>query len=173
MTDEIYLRSFEKDDEEFLVKLRLNKNLFQYTCGNTYFMSKEHSKKMLNESFTNTNKIYVMICLCTKNIPVGYLSLTEIDHINKKICWGGIVIDPKYAGNGYATSASKLMLRFVFEEMNMNKIYGYWLEENYASLKMAEKIGFAKEGYLKEHVFKTNKYHNVCIYSILKKDYKR
>ena len=63
------------------------------------------------------------------------------------------------------------MLKFAFEELNMNRVYGYWLEENIASLKMAEKLGFQKEGLLRKNIFKENMYHNVCICSLLKEEY--
>lgn len=170
--NEVYLRAFEYTDEDFLIELRLNKELFRYTCGNTYFMSTEHSKKLLSDNiFSNQNQLYLLICLYQDEIPIGYLSIDSIDHVNKKVQWGGIVIDPQYTGKGYGTMASKLMIKFVFEELNMNRIYGYWMEENSASLKMSEKLGFKIEGILREHVFKWNKYHSVYICSLLKKDY--
>ena len=81
----VYLRAFEYEDEEFLINLRKNKGLFQYTCGNTYFMSTEHSKKLLRDNIIdNRNQIYVLICLLENEEPIGYLSLTDIDHMNKK-----------------------------------------------------------------------------------------
>lgn len=171
-TEKIYLRAFEIEDEQFLVKLRRNKDLFRYTCGNTYFISSEHSKKMLHDNiFNNQNQIYLLICLYENDTPIGYLSLNSIDHVNKKIQWGGIVIDPQHSGNGYATMAAKIMLKYVFEELNMNRIYGYWLQENIPSLKMSENLGFKVEGLLRDYVFKGNKYCNAYICSLLKKDY--
>lgn len=170
--NKVYLRALEIEDEEFLIKLRRNKDLFQLTCGNTYFISAEHSRKMLQEHILeNQKQLYLVICLEENNAPIGYLSITSINHVNKSLEWGGVVIDPKFTGKGFATDAAKLMLKFVFEEMNMNRLYGYWLEENVASLRISEKLGFVKEGVLREVTFKTGKYHNVILCSMLKKDY--
>ncbi len=169
---ELYLRAFELEDEAFLINLRKNENLFDYTCDNTCFMSTQFSKKLLHDHlFCNFEDLYLVIVLKNEDTPIGYLSLKNIDQLNKKAEWSGIVIDPHYSGKGYATAAAKLFLKFVFEEWNMNRIYGYWLEENAASLKMAKKTGFKVEGLLKENVFKNNRYHNVYICSLLKKEY--
>lgn len=169
---EVYLRGFENDDEDFLVQLRRNANLFRYTCGNTYFLTSDHSKKLLHDNLnTNQKSLYLMIVLSDNDTPIGYLSLNDIDHTNKKAQWSGIVIDPQFSGKGYASMAAKLMVKYVFDELNINRVYGYWLEENIASLKMSEKVGFKKEGLLREHVFKEGKYHNVFICSMLKTEY--
>jgi len=170
--EKVLLRAFENEDEDFLIKLRRNKDLFRYTCGNYYFMSSEHSKKLFHDNIiSNSNQLYLLICLCENNTPIGYLSIDHIDHINKKLQWGGIVIDPAFSGNGYATMAANLMIKYAFEELNINRVYGYWLQENIASLKVSEKLGFKKEGLLRDHVFKENRYHNVYICSLLKIDY--
>lgn len=172
MKNIIELRPFEYKDEEFLINLRLLKQLFSDTCGNSYYMSPEHSKRLLEENLlNNNNQIYLIIELVEENKPIGYLSLKNIDHINKKVEWGGIVIDPEYSGKGYATIAADLIIKFVFEQWNMNRVYGYWLERNKPSLRMAEKLGFVKEGLLRDYVFKDNSYQNAYICSLVKRDY--
>ncbi|XMB72262.1 GNAT family protein [Mycoplasmatota bacterium WC30] len=170
--NEVYLRAFISEDENFLIKIRENANVFALTAGNKYFSSREHTKKLLRENFFSDGKnLYLMICMANDNSPVGYLSISEIDHINKKVKFGGIIIDESFSGRGIATNAARQMLKFVFEELNMNKIYGFWLEKNIASLKMASKLGFIQEGVLREYVFKGNQYLNVLYLSILRNEY--
>lgn len=168
----VYLRAFETEDENFLIEVRDNEDIFLLTAGNKYFASKEHSKKLLKENlFSDGKSLYLMICLSGDSTPIGYISITDIDHINKKVQWGGIIISSAYSGKGYATIAARELLKYIFEELNMNKVYGYWLEKNLASLRMAEKLGFIKEGILRQHVFKGNQYHSVLYLSILRSEY--
>lgn len=168
----VYLRAFELEDEDFLIHIRKNKDVFSLTTGNKYFASKEHSKKLLKDNLISDGKnLYLMICLTEENSPIGYLSIVDIDHVNKKAQWGGIIIDSSYSGKGYATIAAKEMLKFIFEDMNMNKVYGYWLDSNLASLKMSQKLGFVEEGVLRDHIFKGNQYHAVYYLSILRSEY--
>jgi diamine N-acetyltransferase len=168
----LYLRAFEISDLDYLIELRRNSDIFSLTAGNSYFSSSEHTKKMLNDNlFSDGNRLYLIICKASDNMPIGYLSIIEIDHINKRSQWGGVIIDPKFSGNGYGTLAGLEMLTFLFFQLNMNKVYGYWLSSNTASLKMALKLGFKEDGVLRSHVFKNNIYNDVLILSILKDEF--
>ena len=153
----LYLRAFEMEDEAKLISIREKSDAFNLTTGNKYYSSKEHSKKLLSENlFSDGKSLYLMICLVKNDLPIGYISIINIDQINKKAQWGGIIIDYSYSGQGYATLSGRKMLEYAFEELNMNKIYGYWLDSNKSSLRIGEKLGFVEEGYIRDYVFKSN-----------------
>lgn len=170
MKDEIKLRALEYSDLDLINEIRNDDQNYEFTGGNKYYISKEYDKKWIeNKIFQNQNQVYLTILF--NNNPIGYLGVIDIDYRNRKVKWAGINIHKSYTGKGYGTIAANLLLKFVFEELNMNKFYGYWLEDNLASIKMAEKIGFKKEGFEKDYVFKCNKYHNVYMMSIFYDDY--
>lgn len=172
ISERVFLRAFEYSDLEFVNKLRNSEDLYKHTCGNKYYISSEYDKKWIEDKiFNNTKQIYLVICLIDNNSQIGYLSLNDIDHINKKAQWGGIIIDSKYSNKGYATESANLLLNYAFEELNINRIYGYWLESNVPSLRVGEKLGFTKEGLMRDYVFKQNRFHNAYICSLLRKDY--
>jgi [ribosomal protein S5]-alanine N-acetyltransferase len=171
----IFLRAFEMIDYKMLNKLRNDESISMHTLGNKYFISGEYDRRWVEDKIVNNKtQLYLAICLIgKKNDLVGYLSVTNIDFWNRKAEWGGIIIGAKFANKGYATEAAKLMLQHVFEELNLNRFSGYWLETNKASLRIAEKLGFTKEGLIREIVFKKNKYHNAYVMSILREEYLR
>lgn len=172
MDHRLYLRAFEYSDLDLFNKLRNDEEAYQFTGGNKYYISKEYDRKWIEDKiFNNQKQIYLAICLKSANEVIGYLSIIEIDHWNKKAKWGGIIIDSQYYNKGFATEASGLMLRFVFEELGINRFWGYWIESNLPSLRMAEKLGFVKEGLLVDSVYKKNSYQNVCILRMLRKEY--
>jgi len=168
----VYLRAFEFSDLQTLNKLRNNAEIYSFTAGNKYFISSEYDMKWIEDKiFNNKQQLYLGICLAQNKQLIGYLSIINIDFQNRKAEWGGILIDPEHINNGYATEAAKLMINHVFAELNINRFYGFWLEENNASLRMAEKLGFKKEGVIRDFVFKKNSYHNALLLSILKSEY--
>ncbi|ARV06778.1 hypothetical protein BTO04_08805 [Polaribacter sp. SA4-10] len=63
------------------------------------------------------------------------------------------------------------MLKYVFEEIGLYRFYGYWLESNSPSVRMAEKLGFISEGVIRGFVFKGNKFRNAILMSILKEEF--
>lgn len=171
MGNRIFLRAFEYDDLQLLNEIRNDSKSFEYTGGNKFFISSEYDKKWIEDKiFNNQNQLYLAICLNNKEL-IGYLGISNVDHLNKVAQWAGIIIHQKHAGNGYATEATSMLLQHVFEELGLNRFYGYWLESHLVSIKMAQKVGFIKEGLLREFVFKKNEFHNAFIMSILRNDY--
>jgi len=169
---ELYLRAFELTDLEKLNALRNDDEAFLYTCGNKFFISKEYDRKWIEDKiFNNQYQIYLSICLSDTKELIGYICIIDIDYRNRKAQWGGINIDKNSSGKGYATKAASLMIKFVFEELGFNKLYGYVIESHSVSIRMLEKLGFVKEGLIHDFVYKKNQFHNAYFVSLLKDEY--
>lgn len=70
---------------------------------------------------------------------IGYVQLIQIEE-----GWEiGYHIAQKYCGNGYATEAVSLFLKYLKDNKNINRIYGIALALNKASRRVLEKNGFA------------------------------
>lgn len=68
----------------------------------------------------------------------------------------------------YTGQALERILRYGFEEMNLNSVEGNAEPGNAASLRMIEKLGFVREGLLREHSFNAEKgiYVDTYIYTL-------
>lgn len=174
MNNKLYFRAFEYDDLDFINKLRNDEDNYIYTCGNKYYISSVRDRKWIEDKIFNNNlQLYLMLCTKDGGAPVGYIAIINIDYLNRKAQYGGIVISNQYSGKGFGTEATKLLLHHVFEEMGMNMFYGYWREDHKASLKMAEKSGFKIDGLFRDYVYKQGKFHNAYILSMLKAEYEK
>ena len=69
-----------------------------------------------------------------------------------------ILLGPNAKGRGYGTDACRGLLRFAFDELNLNKVYLYVLSHNLAAVKTFEKSGFRSEGTLQREFFVAGKY---------------
>jgi ribosomal-protein-alanine N-acetyltransferase len=83
----------------------------------------------------------------------------------------GYELGRKYWGNGYTTEALKEVIRFGFEETLLNRVEAFVVPEAFRSIKVLEKLGFKKEGTLREYGFWNNRYWDEHIYSLLRKDW--
>lgn len=83
----------------------------------------------------------------------------------------GYVLSRKYWNSGIMTEAVKRVIKFGFEEMNLNRIEGYHMIENVASERVMQKAGMTFEGVIRERFLAKGSYHDVKLYSILKKDF--
>ncbi len=172
MKKRIYLRRFEYDDIGFINGIVSETNIFSLTGANSIYSSKTQNQKFLENAIDNAEPLYLVICLSDEDLPIGYLSLRDFDRINRKVHWSGIMISNKHSGHGYATEAGSLIINYVFNELNMHKIYGRVMENNIPSLRMCEKLGFTQEGTLRDEVYKYGKYHNVIIIGLLDSEWK-
>ncbi len=171
----IFLRAFEIEDYKQINEWRRDPEIFEKTGGNVLFVSSERDRRWVEDKILNTeSNQYLAICLIETGRMIGYLSINEINWRNRSAEWGGILIGAKDLWNGgYATEAAGLMLRYVFFELGMHRIFGYWLESHAASIRMAEKLGFQREGLLRESVFKHDRYHSLVLMSLLKEEFER
>lgn len=168
----VYLRAFELSDSELFFKFRSDDEVFELVTGNKYFVSYEREKKWVEEKiFNDERKIYLSICLRENDQLIGYTSINEIDYRNRSAIWGSIIIDKSERGKGLSLEVGQLILKFVFEELGLNRFSSYINENHIASLKMAKKLGFKEEGILRENIFKLNSFHTCIAISILRSEY--
>ena len=69
----------------------------------------------------------------------------------------------------YAIETVTILLRFLFEELNMSRVYSFAPAFYRFENKLFEKVGFVSEGKLREAVFHDGKYHDILTYAILKR----
>jgi ribosomal-protein-alanine N-acetyltransferase len=84
----------------------------------------------------------------------------------------GYWIAKPFWGRGYATEASRAMLRFGFEVLGLNKVHAAVFLKNPASDRVIRKIGMQWEGRLREHDLKWGVYEDIDVYAMLAKEWK-
>lgn len=175
MITKIALRAFELEDAEFVNSLRSIERYENLIGGNKNFVSLERDRKWIEDLILKDyqDKMYMAIYRRAdedKQI-IGYISLGNIDHRNKSCCWFGVKLHPDYNGKGMGTESALLLMKYVFEELSMERYEGICIEEHTITKKLFKKIGFKVEGILRNSVFKNGKYHNQILHSILKSEY--
>jgi ribosomal-protein-alanine N-acetyltransferase len=81
-------------------------------------------------------------------------------------------------GKGIATEALQQVIHFLLQDHSLknhtdkkiNRIQAYTMQGNIGSEKVLNKLGFQKEGLLRQHGFWKGQYHDLNIFSILKSD---
>ena len=97
----------------------------------------------------------------------GYLH-NVVEHNRIEI---GYDLSPESWGKGIMTETLKAVIHFAFSELNVNKIEAQITSENDASLHLVSKLGFHRDGVLREHEFEKGRYIDLVIYSLLKSEY--
>ncbi len=86
---------------------------------------------------------------------------------------GTIIGAVKEWGKGYGTEAKRMIVDYGFNIVGAHKITSLVFSDNKANQRVNEKIGFKKEGVLREHLFNNGKYIDVLPMAILKNEWEQ
>ncbi|MBD3196332.1 MAG: GNAT family N-acetyltransferase [Candidatus Lokiarchaeota archaeon] len=103
--------------------------------------------------------------------PIGDAGFNKIEWIDKRGDIGLAIGEPEYWRQGYATEATELLLRYAFNELNLNKITATIYSPNIGSYICAEKVGLKLEARLEKDAYIEGKYVDNLIYRIFKDEW--
>jgi RimJ/RimL family protein N-acetyltransferase len=168
----IYLRDLTQEDIKTINIWRNDKELIDYLVSTFRFVNIETDEQWFDQYMKNrSNQVRLAIIEEYSNQFVGMIHLLDIDFINRTANVGFLIGGKKDRGKGYGTQAVLKILEHAFNNLNLNRVFSCWLEENKRSIQLAKKCGFIEEGILRHHVYKNGEYKNLLILSILKGEF--
>ena len=77
-----------------------------------------------------------------------------------------------YWGQGIGSEAVRAIVRFGFEQMDLNRIYAGTIADNHESVRLLEKVGFQREGTRRKHSWEDDgTFHDSALYGLLRHEY--
>lgn len=127
------------------------------------------------ESLQKTKHINYMFTIVDleDDQPIGAAGLLYVNWIIRSADFSFYIgKNNSYIDNeGYSEEASKLLIDYGFNNLNLNKIWMELYEFDLKKIKFfIEKFNFKKDGVLRDNCFESGKYHNSIIISKLKTD---
>jgi len=83
----------------------------------------------------------------------------------------GFDLTPHYWGNGYVSEAISHVIEFIFNCTEINRIQAIVHTENSRSLNVLTRLGFCREGILREYVKWEGEYWDMALLTMLKRDW--
>ena len=83
----------------------------------------------------------------------------------------GIALIPTARGKGYGTEALRLLVRFAFERRNLRRLHLRTLASNPAALASYTKVGFVREGVLRESAWVRGGYVDEILMGVLRSEW--
>ena len=106
-------------------------------------------------------------------VPVGTIGLLSIDRKNSKAEYYIAMGENSYKGKGVAKEASRLILKYGFETLSLNRIYLFTEVENVTAQKLFDRVGFVREGVIRQDMVSHGKYVDRIVYGLLREDWSR
>lgn len=104
--------------------------------------------------------------------PIGTIGLHGINQKDQTAEFGIAIGEKDYWNNGYGTEATRLLISYAFQSVNLYRITSYVLAFNERSLRMHRKVGFTEEGRQRKAVFKNGSYVDKVMFGLLREEWK-
>jgi len=85
----------------------------------------------------------------------------------------GCDLDSGHRHDGIMTEALTAVLDFLFTKVGLNRVQALVDPSNVPSIKLLDRLGFTKEGVLRDHTCFRNAYLDEVVYSILRREWER
>jgi RimJ/RimL family protein N-acetyltransferase len=82
-------------------------------------------------------------------------------------------IVPDRQSEGYVTEATELLLEHAFAERRLHNVRAHVIESNPGSQRVLEKLGFEREGRLRDDCFTDGAFEDVYSYGLLAEEWQR
>lgn len=148
----VRLRALEPEDIDILYKWENDTGIWRVSNTIAPF-SKYTLRQFIEEQqrdIYETRQLRLIIESKAAIKPVGAIDLFDIDPHNSRAGVGILIHDSKDQGNGYASQALSLLVRYCFQVFNFHQLYCNIPSNNVKSLSLFKSKGFSVAGLKKE-----------------------
>ena len=172
-TKRLIMRAVEPEDASFLAGL-INDPEVRIPLGAyslIYPTSTELETRWIAESDKKSGEFHVMITTRSGGKPLGLIGVRELNEKNASAHLS-IMIEKRSWDKGFGSEAITGMLEFLFDRMNIHRIWLRVDENNARAIRCYEKCRFKAEGKLREDHFANGDWRCSLIMAILADEFR-
>jgi len=165
----VRLRAVEKGDLPVFVKWINDPEVIEYLQFEPP-MSIEDEVTWYHHMISGKDRAFAIETLDGRLI--GNIGIIGLDWRNRKTDLGIMIGEKDCWSRGFGTDAILLMLRYLFEELGLDRVGLYADVGNHRGIRCYEKCGFVREGVVRHYRFKDGQYIDSVLMSILSSDWR-
>lgn len=167
----VYLRPLERSDaalaQGWLLDPEVRGYLRQYRP-----LTLQREEEYIARLAESEHDIGLVVMLRAGDRPIGLAGLHQIDLKNRHAQFGILIGVKELWGKGHGTEATRLLVQLAFDTLNLNRVWLHVYEDNARGIRAYEKVGFKKEGVLRQDHFRDGRYINTVVMGLLRDEYK-
>lgn len=171
-TERLLLRPLGMGDLEFVFRHFSDPDVNRYLLDEEPLTTREQAQAIIDFYSLPGRKSYNRWVLVRKMDahPVGTCGYHQwqTTHHRAEI---GYDLEKASWKQGIMTEALRVILSYGFEQMELNRVEALVYVENDASIRLLERLGFQKEGVLRQYFRRGNIYYDHWLLSLLKADW--
>ena len=169
--ESLYLRSVERDDLQRCQDW-MNDEELTSTLSQRFPVSLAREADWVERATRgqDASELHFAICLAQGDRHIGNCGLAAIDRDNRTATLGIFIGEKDCRRQGFGEEAVRALCRFAFGEMSLRKIRLDVQIANTAAVKTYERVGFRREGVLRQEVFRQGRSLDVLRMGLLDSD---
>ena len=102
---------------------------------------------------------------------VGWCALSRWNPDYRSAAIGYVLVEAAW-GQGYTTEAARAVLQWAFDSLDLNRVQAETDTRNVASARVLEKLGFVREGTLREDCVVNGDVSDSWVYGLLRREWR-
>jgi ribosomal-protein-alanine N-acetyltransferase len=173
-TAHLILRQLTPEDSEAVFRIRSDYEVTRHNIGPAYQTLQQATEliEAINGGFQDEMEIRWGITLRSSRDGVigmcGYNYWSRHDHRASV----GYDLARAYWGQGIMSEALRAVIDFGFTQMALNRVEADADVRNIASHRVLEKLGFRREGMLREQFYDGDGFYDLLLFSLLRREFR-
>lgn len=164
----VSFRDLTPGDKDMIRAWRNLPEIRKYMYTDHVISEQEHEAWFQRITKDASCRYWVIVC---DGEDVGLVNLYGIDRTNRRCYWAFYVVSPNVRGKGVGSFTEYFVLRYVFDDLQLNKLCCEVLDFNQGVVRMHKGFGFVQEGLFRRHVIRDGTPHDVVCLAILREEW--
>ncbi|HTW20617.1 MAG TPA: GNAT family N-acetyltransferase [Mycobacteriales bacterium] len=171
-TARLRLRPFADDDAEALFALQSNARVLRYWDAPPWTERARAERFIANcwQQAAEGTAARLAMDRESDGTFIGWCSLTKWNPEYRSASLGYCLDEPAW-GQGFATEAARALLQWAFDTLDLNRVQAETDTRNLASARVLEKLGFVREGTLREDCIVSGEVSDSWVFGLLRRDW--
>jgi len=166
----VYLRPLEREDARHFVTWindpDVRRMLLIYRP-----MNLQAEEEFITKSVQSEHDLVLGIAIKATDQLIGATGLHRIDCKDRQASFGISIGEKGEWGKGYGTEATRLIVQHAFQTLNLNRVWLHVFEYNERGIRTYERVGFKREGVLRQDRYHDGRYWDSVVMGILREEW--
>lgn len=166
------LRAFRSSDVAFLDRLGTDPDALGPFEWLGFTDASARRRRLELDGYVGADSTALAVVLPDDDTVVGIASWKSRDRgVPPGVCYEiGCALVAEHRGRGLGTAAQRLLVDYLFDYTTVHRLEALTDARNVAEQRVLERLGFRREGHLRERSFLHGTYTDVLIYGLLRRE---
>ncbi len=167
----VTLRPIHASDVPLLLRWMSDPHLMRHWAQPAPLLTEDRLAQDLAGRFSRFDTAGYFMIEREDGTAIGRIEFEQLDERNRSAEVMIFIGDPDARGKGYGTEAMVALLRYLFHQRNLHRVFLTVLAWNTPAQRSYEKVGFVVEGRLRDDVYFDGRYHDQLVMGILRAEF--